>query len=81
MDGERPRLTEPFAALVALEGLLLGVDVPVVPEMILSLILESLTIGIELFISTRSLIEMLLVGRYASMTSANELLRSKALLF
>jgi len=35
VDGQCPRLAEPLAALVALEGLLLGMDVPVVPKMVL----------------------------------------------
>ena len=36
VDGEGPRLTEPLAALSALEGLLLGVNVPVVSQVILT---------------------------------------------
>ena len=51
------------------------------PEIILSFILESLIMGIELLISTKSLIEMLFVGLYACITSASELLLSKARLF
>ena len=35
VDGERPRLAEPFAALGALERLFFRVDVPVVPQVVL----------------------------------------------
>jgi hypothetical protein len=35
VHGQRPRLAESFAAVVALEGLFLGVDVTVVSEMVL----------------------------------------------
>ena len=35
VDGQGPRLAEAFPAVVALEGLLLGVDVPVVTQVVL----------------------------------------------
>lgn len=36
MHSQSPRLTEAFATLQAFEGLLFGVDVPVVPQVVLS---------------------------------------------
>ena len=63
VDGERPRLTEPFAALVALEGLLLGVDVPVVPQVVLSPegLVADIT-GVRPLIGVSALVDQQVVG-------------------
>ena len=63
VDGEGSRLTEPFTTLTALEGLLLRVDISVIPQMVLASEGFSTDItGVGSLVSVRPLVDKQVVG-------------------